>query len=176
MKRVLLGDTSVIINLMASGRFVEIANAIPWRLTVCRAVVNESLYLWNPTANEVETVCIQKFLSAGLLDVWEVEAEAEQRLIVQYAALIDDGEAACFALAQHRGSAIAIDDIRAIKRATQIYSKFEVISTPQILMDWVCHANPSPEDLRATIANIESRARYRPGKNHLHYNWWEAHR
>lgn len=176
MERVLLSDTSVVINLLASRRLEEIAASLPWRLAVCRAVLKEALFVLDVASGERELVSLQPAVEAGLFEVWEVESEVERTLIVQYAAVMDDGEAACFALAQHRCCAVATDDVRAARRAAELHPFFEVISTPDILIKWESSSSPPHHEVKTVIAGIEARARYRPGPKHPHFGWWNSRR
>ena len=94
-------DTYVLINILASGRMIEIVRVIAPILLVCPAVAEESLYL-RPFEAEgrPEPVDLQKLITAGTLTPCQMEEGAEVDLYVAYAENLDDGEAMSLAIAQ----------------------------------------------------------------------------
>jgi hypothetical protein len=77
-----------------------------------------------------------------------------------------------FALSEAHGFTVAIDDLRAIRRAKRVYSPFVTIGTVELLMLWQEKNLVPSSQLSEMIAAVERLARYRPGKNHPHVNWW----
>ena len=173
MGKLLLNDTSVLLNLLATDRLEEIVAATPWDYAICTAVQKETLRLYNPDRSKTEEVSLQTFIDQGVLEIWELEQERAQERYVQLASLMGDGEAMCFALAEQRSCAVAIDDRRAIRRAESVIGSVKTISTPEVLMEWE-NSGVTAQEMVDAITRIEFRARYTPGKANPCFAWWHA--
>jgi predicted nucleic acid-binding protein len=176
-QRPLILDASCLLNLYASGRLREIAQASPQRLVVVDYVIQqEALYIRRRSAvqdqEERESVDIAPLISAGLLQVITINCEAEAATFVDLAGEMDDGEALTCALAIHRQYDAATDDRKAQRilftRAPQVVIR----STLAIVRQWAELTGITKTELRAVLVNIRFGAHYYPGVRDPYYEWW----
>jgi len=176
MKAVLLNDSSVLLNLLATDRFEAIAQSTGWQFAICEAVRNESKKLRNPVTGAMEDVDIEPLIKSGLLQVLKLAGEKEQALYVEEATIVDDGEAMSIAIAASRGLDLAIDDKRASNHARRQFPMLKLWTTPEVLKRWSETAEVTDMDVGKAIHLIEQRARYVPPRTHRLANWWSAAR
>lgn len=169
-------DACCILNFCASGHFLEILRAIPAQVIVALVVQDNELETLrqlenqvNPGATQFEAALVQRWLTAI-----DFESELEAERFVNYAAVLDDGEAATCAIAVHRGWAIATDDKKAIVFFQQIAPHLQILSTLEVVKHWSEKANLNASELRSALSAIRSKGRYRPPKSHSLFNWWET--
>jgi predicted nucleic acid-binding protein len=172
-------DTCCLINLYASQRLRAIVAASMEQAIVPKPVVEECLYIRQPSEENPDhlvpmTVNLHPLIDDGLLLLTELAGEAELSQFVQLAALIDDCEAACLAIAALRGLALATDDKRAIHIATDL--GVSIVTTPQLLKNWAQHASPAQNEVTNTILCIERYGRFRPHAPCPHAQWWAEQR
>jgi predicted nucleic acid-binding protein len=177
MKSLLITDTSVLLNLLATQCAEEILSGTKWRFFVCKSVLEETLILRDRETQEIVPVDILDLLSKNLLQVVESETDDEYELLADYSAMMGKGghgEAMCFALSESRSLPVAIDDERAVKRAKRRFPKIVTLTTPAILRHWVGNSQVSPEKIQGILLRIQRWANYRPGTNHPDYSWWQS--
>jgi predicted nucleic acid-binding protein len=170
--KILLNDSSVLLNLLATDCLASIATATGWQFAICPAVRDEAKKLRDDQTGEMVEVDITAHIATGLLQVLELSGEEEQTLYVEQSIVVDDGEAMSIAIAAHRHLELAIDDKRATKHALRTFPEIQIWSTPEILKRWVEAGSVDATALRSTIRLIESRSRYFPSKSHSLAEWW----
>lgn len=173
MKSLLITDASVLVNLLATEAFEDIARQSNWRLVICEAVQREVLALRNAETGEMEPIDLQRFVQSQLLEVVSLEA-SETAAYVEYSALVDDGEAMSLAIAEGRQLAIAIDDRKALNIARDRGQLVTMLTTPDLLHAWSQQTRADDTATGALLKLIETRARYLPPKNHALKQWWNA--
>lgn len=169
----LLSDSSVLLNLLATNRFAEIASTGLWDFAVCPAVIAEVNELRDEHSGELVPVDLGPLISSGLLQVLELSGDDEQTLYVEQAIVVDDGEAMSIAIAACRHLDLAIDDKQAANHARRRFPKIKLWSTPEILKHWSDHGGADNASLRAAIQFVEVRARYIPATSHPLKAWWQ---
>ena len=102
MAPILVQDACVLLNLLASGRFDDIASGCGLRFAVVSEVAGETLYLRDALSGEHKTVDLQAFIARGLLAVFGIEGYAEQVRYIELAVELHDGEAASIVLLRQR--------------------------------------------------------------------------
>lgn len=172
--RILLNDSSVLLNLLASDCLAEIARATGWQFAICPAVRDEAKRLRDPLTGEMIDIDLTPLVAAGMLLVLELSGDEEESLYVEQAAVVDDGEAMSLALAAHRRLELAIDDKQATNHALRRFPDLRLWTTPEILKHWSETSAVSVEALQAAIRGVEARARYFPAKSHALWAWWQA--
>ncbi len=176
--RPVLLDCCSLLNLYASRRMMEGLQAVPVRCVVVDIVVGEAGYVLRggggEDASEREPVDLQPLVAQGSLEVWQLETEAEYASFIGFAAEIDDGEAATCALALHRAGIIVTDDRKTHRIMARSVPEATVITTSQLLKYWADARRPDDTDLRAMLHDIQTRARFVPGKQDPLIAWWEA--
>ncbi len=174
MASILLNDASVLLNLLATGRFEAIATAITRQFAICTSVQAEVKSLRDPDTGEMVPVDIEPFFQSGVLLLLELEGEQEEALYVEQAAVVDDGEAMSLAIASVRSLEVAIDDRKARRLAGEKFPELCLWTTPEILKLWAEQSECSSAILCATILRIEAAARYFPPQAHPLAVWWQA--
>lgn len=176
MESLLITDTSVLLNILATDCAQQIFTESGWQFCVCETVVTETLVLRNRETQESRVVDLSPLFHNGALQMLKLESDAEFELLIDYTALIGRGgeaEAMCFALAEGRSLPVAIDDERAVRRARQHFLELSTVSTPEILMRWQEKKKTSREKMCTVLLRIQTWANYFPGPNHLCYKWWQ---
>ena len=176
MKAVLLNDSSVLLNLLATDCFEAIAHSTGWQFAICTVVRSELKKLRDPATGDMVAVDIEPFIQSGVLQVLELAGEKEQTLYVEEAMVVDDGEAMSIAIAASRGLGLAIDDKQASSQVRRQFPALKLWTTPEILKRWAETTAAPAEDLRQTIQLIEQLAMYVQPKNHALAAWWSAAR
>jgi predicted nucleic acid-binding protein len=166
-------DTCVLINLLATDVFEELASTIAPSLFVCSAVAGESIYLRSlDPAKQPEHILLDEFFSSGILRDCDCESEIEEELYVKYAYDLDDGEAMTLAIAQARGLPVATDEKKARRVIANGAPSLRVISTPEILHFW--SRNRDHAEISRVLAAIRARARFYPGPDDPLSSWWNS--
>jgi predicted nucleic acid-binding protein len=139
------------------------------------SVSHEVFYMLQPDEDdEAKLVKVQvdltPLIQAGILHICKVEGEQEAELFVKLATRIDDGEAACFAIAHNRGWLMATDDRSATKLAAQ--AGLPVISTPGLVKSWAESTEAASSDVAVVLQNIQRFAQIVPRTKSPEYVWW----
>jgi hypothetical protein len=172
--KLLLNDSSVLLNLIAGDCLSSIAADLGWQFAICPAVRDEAKKLRDPLTGDLVRLDIIPFIESGLLIVLELANEREEALYVDQAAVVDDGEAMSIAIAASRGLELAIDDKQAANHARRAFPHMKLWTTPELLKQWSQVAILSSNRLSEVISQIESRARYFPANSHPLRPWWQA--
>jgi predicted nucleic acid-binding protein len=172
----LLIDTSVALNLLATGASLALLESLDRNCFVCSAVIAETIYLRSDDPTQArEAVSIDPWLQSATVKVVTIDSPLEEELYVQFAADLDDGEAMSLAICRARGYALATDDRKARRIASQLASPaVQLVSTSQIVHHWAIRAKASQDELRRLLATIELRARFIPPHNDPLREWWIA--
>lgn len=167
-------DACVLINLLASGEIEGILRVAARDSLVCSAVEQESIYLRTGDPNAPrELIELRPLIDSGLLKVCRIEGEREAQLYVDYASVLDDGEAMSLAIALSRELVLATDE----RKARRLFSEAagdqqRLISTSALVRHWA-EAERIPADrVKAALTRIEERARYQPPTTDANYKWW----
>ncbi len=177
MKSLLLTDTSVLLNLLATQCVEEILLGSEWQFLVCKSVLEEALILRDRETQEVVSVDLSELLTKKLLQVVELETDEEYELLTDYSALMGkggEGEAMCFALSESRSLPVAIDDERAVKRAKRRFPKIVALTTPALLQQWKNNSQIPRGKMKGILLLIQRWANYYPGPKHPDYGWWQS--
>ena len=172
-QRLLLQDACVLINLVASGRFEDIARQCGFQFAVTSAVCAETHFTRDSTTGEIVPIDLEAYFAAALLEKLEIETEAERTAYIAYAAQrLDDGEAMSLALAEVRHLALATDDRKARLLVTRENIAVELHSTVSLLQKWEKSCNVSGKEIGQVLARIRDCARFIPRASTPEYAWW----
>lgn len=170
-------DSCCLLNLYASGRLAEIADALPHRLLVADRVQAEALWVrrggTGDDADARDLVDTATLVAAGTLSV-EVLAPPELADFVRFAIEVDDGEAATAALALHRGYDVATDDGKARRLLRTHVPHAHLYSTLDMLKHWADMSSVPIADLRAVLVGVRDRASFLPPRRDQLRAWAEA--
>lgn len=167
-------DTSVALNLLATGVGVAVLETLEVNCFVCSAVVDEVMYIRSDDpAQPREAISIDPWLRSGAFDVTNPSGPLEEELYVQFAGDLDDGEAMSLAICRARGYALATDDRKARRIASQLaLPGVQFLSTSQIFHHWANRTGAAPEELKRVLSAIELRARFIPPHDDPLREWW----
>ena len=170
--KVLLNDSSVLLNLLAADCLASISEVTGWQFAICPVVRDEARKLCDGQSGEMVEIDITPHIDSGLLQLLELCGEEEQTLYVEQSIVVDDGEAMSIAIAAHRHLELAIDDKQATSHTRRTFPELQLWRTPEILKRWVDAGSVDAKVLRNTIRLIETRSRYFPSKSHPLAEWW----
>jgi predicted nucleic acid-binding protein len=170
----ILLDTSVTLNLLATGVSLAVLESLEVSCFLCSAVMAETLYVRSDDPTQLrESVSIDPWLQSGIVQTVSPDNPLGQELYVQFAAGLDDGEAMSLAICRSRGYALATDDRKARRIAGQLaLPAVQLVSTSQIVRHWAGRTSASQDELRRLLAAIELSARFIPPHNDPLREWW----
>jgi predicted nucleic acid-binding protein len=147
-------------------------------LHVPTVVSKESLYILQPDRDEPtkllkSPVDLEPHFAGGTLSRCEIAGDDETELFVGYASKLDDGEAACLALAKNRGWLLATDD----RPATSLAGRdgVTVLTTAELLKKWATNTKASKIEAAAALMNVQRFAKFVPRRNSPEAAWWLSH-
>ncbi len=173
----ILLDACCVFNLCASDNLLAILKTIPAQVFVTKVVEEcESISLRRLEGKDNEGATqFEEAIAQGLLEVVDFKSEEEAETFVNYVfELGDDGESATFAIAIHRGWAIATDDKKAISFFQKQAPHLQILSTPEIIKHWSEETNLDLLTLRDSLNPIREKARYLPPNSHFLQSWWKS--
>lgn len=172
--KILLSDTSVLLNLLAGECLQELSRSLDVQFVVCSAVYSETQRLRDPSTGEMVPVDLAALVTAGLLQVVEISSEEEAAGYLAEATVVDDGEAMSIALAAARHLDLAIDDRRATNHVKRKFPELKLWTTPELLEAWTTRDAIEGDRVTSVLRLIEARARYSPSSKHPLFAWWSA--
>ncbi len=169
-------DSCCVINLAAAGNLLTLLpTTLGVHLHVPETVLEESLYIRQPdpaapgrlVQREVDLVPV---IGAGVLRRCDLESEDELNLFVQLAITLDDGEAACLAIAKQRGRTLATDDRKGRREAGAL--GVPVVTTPELVKAWADATKADDAAVAKLLRDIQDYARFTPHKTMPLHQWW----
>lgn len=152
----LVGDTSAVINLNATGCAREILRALPQRFFVVDVVSSELDR--GRGRGRVDADILKELATESLIEIVKLDDMGEahfERLVVGPAAeTLDDGEAATIAFAAAAGMTAVIDERKATRLCAKVFPKLAIGSTVDIL----CHVDVGRTLGAAALADAVFRA------------------
>jgi predicted nucleic acid-binding protein len=170
-------DCCSLLNLYAGWGGLENLRLLEHSWFICKTVEGESQltreYDEHHEPQDRELV-LQPFVQSGLIQVIAPETDEEFSSYIEFAQLIDDGEAQAIALAKHRALTLLTDDRKALKLAHRPDVGINTISTVDVLREWIERGAIEIADVRNTLTRIRELARFAPAKNTADLTWWIA--
>jgi len=168
-------DSCCIINLYAAGNLLSLLPPLGVRLHIPEKVLEESLYVRQADPADAgklvqRAVDLAPALQAGLLHRCDLEGAEELTLFVELATTLDDGEAACLAIAKVRGWALATDDRKARREAGAL--GVLVVTTPELVKAWADATKTDEAAVAKLLRDIQNYARFTPHKTMPLHSWW----
>ncbi len=168
-------DSCCIINLYAAGDLLSLLPPLGVRLHVPEKVLEESLYVRQADPADAgkvvqQAVALAPSFQAGLLHRCDLASEEELTLFVDLATTLDDGEAACLAIAKVRGWTLATDDRKARREAGAL--GVSVVTTPELVKAWADATKADEAAVAKLLRDIQVYARFTPHKTMPLHAWW----
>lgn len=139
MGRTFVIDACCMLNLLATGRELEIIHALDLKLLDTEFTSKESLCLWTPPDEEgqrhQEPVSTAHLRRAGLLVQTPFDTDALADAFVACVEHINDADASCIALAGVLKLPLVTDDRKERRIARMLFPEVELISTLDLLQD-----------------------------------------
>lgn len=178
-------DACCLLNLIAAGNILpnmeeaeSVSISFPHALHVPDVVEGEALYVFQRDEDAPENLVKSPLDIRGMIDACILQGCAlrngeESDLFVRLAVRLDDGEAACLAIAKTRSWTLATDD----RVARRLSSELDVptLSTAELVKHWADHSNARDEAIEVSLANIQRFARFRPRSGSSESEWWFNH-
>jgi len=148
---------------------------LDFRLHLPAKVKGEVQYILQPDAEDSDKLVkveidLESHIRAGLLHECDLEGEAELAAFVHMAVKLDDGEAACLAIAKCRSWLLATDE-RPTERLAKQHG-VTIITTPELVKRWAAKTKASDEEIASVLGNIQTYAHYFPRKTLPLHSWW----
>lgn len=169
-------DACCLLNLFAAGKILhENFTKTGFSFFVPRVVAKESIYILQPDDDHAgqlvrREVDMNQYVERKLVSYCDIERSCEAEWYVRFAVQIDDGEAACLAIAKSRSWILATDDRVARRLATE--QSVKVLGTPEIVRTWAESNAVSESEISSVIGNIQRYAKYVPRSNVPDAKWW----
>jgi len=122
----------------------------------------------------IKKIDLQPLIDSNILVPVDIEGEEEQSVYVYFASQLDDGEAISGAICMCRNWSIATDDKKAIRVFRREMPNIALISTLDLVKNWVEVTYQDRETVQAVLENIWYKANYDP-RNHPLYDWWKSY-
>lgn len=147
-------------------------------LHVPAVVASESLSVLNPDHDDQQELIeapidLVPYFTEGMLLQCDIEGEDETNYFVNCATRLDDGEAACMAVAKNRQWLLATDDRLATNLAGQ--QGVTVLTTAELLKRWAVNTRASATQINLALTNIHRFAKFIPRSNSSEAGWWLNH-
>lgn len=147
-------------------------------LHVPAAVASESLYILRPENDDQNKLVrspidLVPYFTEGMLIQCDIEGEGETTYFVNFATRLDDGEAACMAVAKNRQWLLATDDRLAANLAG--LQGVTVLTTAELLKRWAMNSKASHMEISVALKNIQRFAKFIPQSNSPEASWWLSH-
>ncbi len=167
-------DACVVINLVATEHpLLEFSPSGKPFLLGERAAA-EAMYL-APTGDETEPQRIDMTAQPTRDGVEIVRLRGtETSLFVALAQMLDDGEAEAMTIAVNRGMALATDDRKARRVATELQPGVRLVSTSDLIRVWVSKNEIADVAASSALGAIERRACFVPPRSDPNREWWAA--
>jgi hypothetical protein len=178
-------DACCLLNLIAAGNILPkidegepVLIGFPHELHVPDIVEGEALYVYQPDEDEPETLVkrnldIRGMIDACVLQGCTLQSGDESELFVRLAVRLDDGEAACLAIAKSRSWTLATDDRVARRLSSEL--AVATLSTAELVKTWAEESKASDEECRVSLTNIQRFARFIPRVESPESKWWYQH-
>lgn len=170
----LIIDACVLLNLIATGIIEKILGVVAQNSVICVLVKDESLFLRKEDdINETEPIDIEDLIDKKLIQVCDCDTFDEQQAFINFAAVLDDGEAMSLAIALSRIWHLATDD----KKARRIFSENApnnnlLVSTSDLIKEWAETNNIDDSEITSILLKVQRKASFRPPKSDPNLQWW----
>lgn len=168
----LLLDACIVINLAATNRLHDVAQALEYTFTLVRQTAAEAGYLRDTADGDLILTPIDLTrYDSECLNVISL-TPAEYPTYVELARVVDDGEAATITVAAERAMPLATDDRKARRLCAELQVP-EPLRTLGILHAYADAMHLPHAELRDLLIKIRDRASYQPPRSDPDRKWWE---
>lgn len=177
--RVYVMDACSLLNLLATGREVELATALGALLVSSAKARAETQFLCGPPDPEDEEghptkvpVNLEPLIRAGRLEV-RVLGDESADVLADCAQYLRDADASAVALASTLGAPLVSDDGKVQKVARRLYPDLAVVSTLQLVREAAERAKIMGRELVTLAQNLHDRGNFDPPRRDPEREWFE---
>lgn len=174
-------DACVVLNLVATGREVDLLRAVGARIVMAPKARGETRSLKGPRDKGGQPTLIPADLrpleKEGLLEVRAVGL-ADAALLVKYGALLKDADAECAALAEAGGLQLATDDAKPRRVVAELRGDTALLSSLELVREAAAHLKLGVAETRALLKDVFEKGGFappRPGKSLPLGGWYRQH-
>ncbi len=176
--RELVADACCTINLLATGREVELVQALGVRLLDTPYTSGEPCLAWTPPDAEGrrgrEPISTRALRVTGLLITRALDTEALLEAFVRAGARLHAADASCVALAGVLGLPLATDDRKVRRIASELFAGAELRSTLDLLHDATRALGWDEERISVLAAAMRWRGNFAPPRQDPRAAWYAA--
>ncbi len=147
---VVVTDTTVLVNLIHIDRTEFFARIPDYEFILPEEVFQEVM-------DEDQRAALGRAVADNVLRVETITDVHEIALKIELSARLGQGESACLAIASARGYAVATDDIKAARVATELLGEGRILTTPGLLVLAIRVGLMTVEEADACKRTLESR-------------------
>jgi predicted nucleic acid-binding protein len=177
-KKPVVMDACCMLNLLATGRELEIVRALDLLLLETPQVNREPMYLSTaPDEDGVrrrEPASTDALRSAGFLRTYALSTEELINAFVLAAARINDADASCIAVAGILAVPFATDDRKERKIAAELFPEVVILSTLDLIQEAALELAWSTSELVNVATNLRWRGNFAPPRRDLRGEWYLA--
>lgn len=176
--RLVVIDACAMLNLLATGREVDILGALELALLETDRVSREVFFLWTaPDEDGVrrrETASKESLVERGLLETRSLDTDPLIDAFVACAARIKDTDASCIALAGVLGIPLVTDDAKERRVALDVFPQIEILSTLDLVHDAAALLRWDDAQLIEVALALRWRGNFAPPKRDPRGPWFVA--
>lgn len=178
MPRTVVIDACCLLNLLATGRALDLVRACDVELLISEQAHREALFLHTAPdadgARSKQPVSTEPLRTAGRLQIRSLDTEPLIAALVACAAQLRDEDASCVALAGVLGLPLVTDDGKQRRIARTQFPRIELVSTLAVL-DEAVRALAMPEhELFGLVAELRWRGNFAPPRKDPLSPWYAA--
>lgn len=149
--RIVIADTSVLINLSHTGHLRLLGSAPGYRFLVPDEVLAE-------VQDPVQKAMVEGAIADGVIDMTMIQTVEELAAYSDLTSILGSGESACLAVAQTRGWYLACDERRVfLREARARIGEHRLINTPGLYLLWIRTGILTVTEADAAKAALEGR-------------------
>jgi hypothetical protein len=173
-------DACCVINLLATGRDVEIVRALDLVLIESDNVRPETQFLWTPPdADGIRgkaPTSSARLREAGLLETRALDLDSETMVdaFVAAAARFKDTDASCIAMAGVLGLPLLTDDGKARGIARDLFPRITLVSTLDIIDDASTALRWTEAELTEVVIALRWRGNFAPPRRDARRDWYNG--
>jgi predicted nucleic acid-binding protein len=174
MGRTFVIDACCTLNLLATGRELDILDALDLKLLDTEFASKESLWLWTPPDEEgqrhQEPVSTTHLRRLGLLTETPLDTDELADAFVACVEHINDADASCIALARVLRLPLITDDRKERRIATKLFPELELVSTLDLFHE--ASANWTEQQRLEVAVALRWRGNFAPPRRDPRADWY----
>jgi predicted nucleic acid-binding protein len=176
MPRAVVVDACCVLNLLATGRELDVLRACDVELIISEQAHGEALFLHTPPdvdgVRSKQPASTERLRAAGRLQIWSLETEPLIAAFVACAAQLRDEDASCVALAGVLGVPLLSDDGKERRIAREQYPGIALLSTLGVLHEAMRLLATPEHELLALVTDLRWRGNFAPPRKDPLSPWY----